>query len=121
MCPLSVSYFFSLLICQFMCLRQLHESNSSLVVASFSSTTSTSNLRKHLYNEHLEQWVTSCDALEINITAQAAFPAIKAFRQEPDDTLLESKRPKYSKDTFVEAILEFIVGDDQVCAFFLIS
>jgi hypothetical protein len=102
-----------------MCFRQVHESNSSHVVASFSSTTSTSNLRKHLYTEHLEQLVTSCDELSIKITAQAAIPAVKAFRQEPVDTPLESKRPKYSKDTFVEAILEFIIGDDQVCPHFL--
>jgi hypothetical protein len=120
-CPLPVSYFFPLLISQFMCFRQLHKSNPSLPVASFGSTTSTSNLRKHLYNEHLEQWVTSCDTLDIKITAQAAIPAVKAFRQEPVDTDLESKRPKYSKETFVEAIVEFIVGDDQVCAYFLIS
>jgi hypothetical protein len=75
-------------------------------------------MRKHLYNEHLEQWVTSCDELDIKITAQAAIPAVKAFRQEPVNTPLESKRPKYSKDTFVEAILEFIIGDDQVCPHF---
>jgi len=37
------------------------------------------------------------------------------------NTPLESECPKYSKEAFVEAILEFIVGDDQVCAYFLIS
>jgi hypothetical protein len=104
-----------------MCYRHIHESNPSHTVADFSLVTGTSNLRKHLYNEHLEQWVTSCDDLKIEITAQAAIPAVKKFRQEPVDTPLESERPEYSKEAFVEAILEFIVGDDQVCAYFPIS
>jgi len=69
----------------------------------------------------LEQWVTSCDNLGIEITAQVALPFVKKICQEPADTPLESECPKYSKEAFVEAILEFIVGDDQVCAYFLIS
>jgi hypothetical protein len=69
----------------------------------------------------LEQWVTSCDDLKIEITAKAAIPSVKSFRQEPADTPLESEHPKYSKAAFVEAILQFIVGDHQVCAYFLIS
>jgi len=37
------------------------------------------------------------------------------------DTPLQSECPEYFKEAFVEVILEFIVGDDQVCAYFLIS
>jgi hypothetical protein len=57
----------------------------------------------------LEQWVTSCDDLKIEITAQAAIPAVKKFHQEPVDTPLESECPEYLKEAFVEAILEFII------------
>ena len=121
MCTLPVSYIFDFLAFQFTCYRHVHESNLDHTVADFSLETSTSNLRKHLYNEHLDQWVTSCDNLGIEITTQAALPFVKKFRQEPADTPLESERPKYTKEAFVEAILEFIVGDDQVCAYFLIS
>jgi hypothetical protein len=120
MCTLRVSYIFDFLTFQFTCYRHVHESNPSHTVADFALTTGTSNLRKHLYNEHLEQWVTSCDDLKIEITAQAALPFVKKFRQEPAETPLESEHPEYSKEAFVEAILEFIVGDDQVCAYFLI-
>ena len=101
--------------------RHIHESKPTHTISTFSRTTGTSNLRKHLYNDHLEQWVTSCDDLKIEITAKAAIPLVKSFCQEPADTPLESECPKYSKEAFVEAILEFIVGDDQVCAYFLIS
>jgi len=50
-----------------------------------------------------------------------ALPFVKKFRQEPADPHLESEHPEYLKEAFVEAILEFIVGDDQVCAYFLLS
>ena len=62
----------------------------------------------------------SCDDLKIEITAQAALPFVRKFRQEPAKIPLESERPQYSKEAFVEAILDFIAGDDQVCAFFLL-
>jgi hypothetical protein len=77
--------------------------------------TSTSNLRKHLYSEHIEEWVTGCDDLKIKITAEAALPAVRKFRAEPEPTSLEAEHQEYTKEAFVEAILEFIVGDDQVC------
>jgi hypothetical protein len=57
----------------------------------------------------LEKWVTSCDDLKIEITAQAAIPAVKKFCQEPVDTPLESECPEYSKKAFVEAILELLL------------
>ena len=122
MYTLPVSYILDFLTCQFSCFRHVHVSNPSHRVAGFSLAMGTSNLQKHLYNEHLEQWVTSCDDLKIEITAQAALPFVKKFHQEPAETPLESELPQYSKkkEAFVEAILEFIVGDDQVCAFFLL-
>jgi len=111
MCTLPVSYIFDFLACQFTCYRHIHESNPDHTVSDFSLATSTSNLRKHLYNEHLEQWVTSCDNLGIEITAQAALPFVKKFLQEPADTPLESERPKYSKEAFVENIV--LAGDQH--------
>jgi len=68
-----------------------------------------------LYSEHIAEWVTSCDDLNIKITAQAALPAVCEFCNEPEPTSLEGERQEYTKEGFVEAILEFIVGDDQVC------
>jgi hypothetical protein len=53
--------------------------------------------------------------LKIKITAEAALPAVRKFRAEPEPTSLEAERQEYTKESFVEAILEFIVGDDQVC------
>jgi hypothetical protein len=94
--------------------RHAHGIDPAYRVSSFGTTTGTSNLRKHLFTDHLEQWVSSCDQLKIPITAKAALPEVQKFRNEPADTPLESERPDYSKSAFVDALVEFIVGDDQV-------
>jgi hypothetical protein len=53
--------------------------------------------------------------LKIKITAEAALPAIHKFCAEPEPTSLEAECQEYTREAFVEAILKFIVGDDQVC------
>lgn len=40
--------------------------------------------------------------------------AIREFRNQPAATPLESERPEYSKEAFIDAIVDFVVGDDQV-------
>ena len=67
----------------------------------------------------MEKWVTACDNLNISITSAAAIQAIKKFHQEPVDTSLEFEHTEYSKEAFVKEILHFIVGDNQVSAYFL--
>jgi hypothetical protein len=92
----------------------MHSTDPSHYVTDFSSTTSTSNLRKHLFTDHIEKWITSCEKLNIVITATAAVEAIRQFRKEPATTSLESERLQYSKEAFNDAVVDFIVGDDQV-------
>ena len=70
---------------------------------------------KRLFTDHIEKWIMSCEKLHISITAAAAVEAIRLFRKEPATTSLESERPKYSKEAFIDAVVDFIVGDDQVC------
>ena len=79
-------------------------------------TTSTGTLRKHLAGDHIEEWVTSCDNLDIKITAEGVLPAVHKFHTQPEPTSLEGECQEYTKEAFVEAVLEFIVGDDLVCA-----
>ncbi|KAF8238196.1 hypothetical protein L208DRAFT_1044510, partial [Tricholoma matsutake] len=62
---------------------------------------------------HIEEWVTGCNNLKIKITAEAALPAVHKFHAEPEHTSLEVEHQEYTKEAFVEAILKFIVGDDQ--------
>ena len=95
--------------------RQLKESTSDHKITTFGRSTSVSILRKHLYKNHIEQWVTTCDDLKIPITAKSAEEPVRIFRKEPVPTSLQAERPTYSKEAFIDAIVDFIVGDDQVC------
>jgi hypothetical protein len=94
--------------------RQACVANPSHHIATFGLTTSTSSLRKHLFSDHLEEWSTACDTRKIPITVPAAIEAIRKFRNEPGSTTLEAERPEYSKEAFIDAIVDFVVGDDQV-------
>ena len=96
--------------------RQLHQTDPKHDISVFKLTTGISNLHKHLFSVHIDQWVTCCDDLKISITAKDALAAIRKFRDEPPDTSLESECPEYSKERFIEALLEFVIGDDLVCA-----
>jgi hypothetical protein len=59
--------------------------------------------------------------MKIPITAKSALPAVREFLNEPADgsTPLESERQEYSKTAFVDAIVDFVVADDQVCVYFI--
>jgi hypothetical protein len=80
----------------------------------FSSTTSTGVLRRHLYENHIGLWLKGCADQGIDITAQEAQPAIQAYHNAPEASQLEVMRPPYSKEAFFDALVEFIVADDQV-------
>jgi hypothetical protein len=62
----------------------------------------------------LDSWVSACDDLKIEITAQEAQPILQNFRNLPKKTSLEDSRPDFSQETFVDALVEFVVADDQV-------
>jgi hypothetical protein len=42
-------------------------------------------------------------------------PAVHEFCDEPEPTSLEGECQGYTREGFAEAILEFIVGNNQVC------
>ena len=96
--------------------RQIKATNPDYDVAHFGLATRTGILRCHLYENHLDLWVTACDKLKIMITVKDTQPAIAAFHQEPSKTCLETARTEYSKEAFLNtnALAEFIVADDQV-------
>ena len=53
-------------------------------------------------------------------TAKDALEAIWQFNNQPPLAPSNSnERPEYSKEGFTEAIVEFIVGDDQVYSYLL--
>ncbi|KAG1856571.1 hypothetical protein C8R48DRAFT_570968, partial [Suillus tomentosus] len=83
---------------------------------SYSPTTTTGVLRRHLYEIHADMWIAACDQLKIVITAKCAQPAIGLYRKHHSGTRgpVNDNIPHaaFSPAAFVDAILEFVVGDD---------
>jgi hypothetical protein len=86
-------------------------------VAAFGLKTATSTLRKHLAVEHPNDWISTCDKEHIEIKAYGVQEFIAKYRQEkgeqPPDAEGRPRQP-YSREGFVDAIVEWIVTDDQV-------
>ncbi|KAJ7730099.1 hypothetical protein DFH07DRAFT_756418, partial [Mycena maculata] len=86
----------------------------------FSKNTSTGVLRKHLYENHLDVWVAGCDQLKISIKAKEAKQYLDDYWARKQQTTAGASEPEppeprtqFSQEAFVDAIVEFIVGDDQ--------
>lgn len=88
----------------------------------FGNDTSTSTLRAHLFNNHIGLWVEGCDKSKISITAEAAKGPVAHYRASKGQgfsvPLSSGGRPddirEFSYETFVDAITQFIIADDQV-------
>lgn len=86
----------------------------------YGASTASGTKRKHLFTVHLDDWVSSCDDLKIKITAKEAQPFVHEYRarqgQPSSFTRLQdvNEIPPFSNDTFIDAIVDFIVADDQV-------
>ena len=80
----------------------------------YGAKTATSTNRKHLTSCHLEAWVMACKRRNISIKNEAAQRAAEGI--QPDSADRYPRKP-YSKEAFVDSIVEFIVGDDLVCSF----
>lgn len=104
-------------------IRQEHSIHPHIKVRPFNKSTGTTVLRNHLASEHVSSWVNTCDKFNILITARVSQKAVSDYRQKrgqshaPSDS---SQAPppvirEYSRETFVDAIVEWIVADDQVC------
>ncbi|KAF8180256.1 hypothetical protein K438DRAFT_1976772 [Mycena galopus ATCC 62051] len=99
---------------------QQHAANPHVGTTKFAKSTSSGVLRKHLYEHHINAWVEGCDKLKIPIEAKEAARFVDAYRvhkhqksSSTSDSKPGKKRTPFYKDAFVDAIVEFIVGDDQ--------
>lgn len=91
--------------------RELHAANKNHHVSHFSVRTSTGPIRSHLNLHHHDSWVKTCHELGIKIK----LPGIQGTINE--DGIIDDggcpRRP-FSPENFVDALVEFIVGDDMV-------
>ena len=66
---------------------------------------------------HADSWIGGCDKLGIEITAKVAQSTIRLYRHRRGQAFKESNpsaRTPYSPEAFVDAIVDFIISDDQV-------
>ncbi|KAJ7898286.1 hypothetical protein B0H14DRAFT_2332277, partial [Mycena olivaceomarginata] len=101
--------------------RQQHATDAHIGTTKFVKLTSTGVLRKHLYEHHIDAWVEGCDQLKIPINAKEAARFVDAYRvhkhQKTGNTSNSEpgkERRPFSQEAFVDAIVESIVGDNQV-------
>jgi hypothetical protein len=94
--------------------RQIHITDLSHRVAKFGLKTATRPLCCHLYENHTDAWIADCEQLRITIKSKEALDFIAEFCEAgpmgPDPNTCKP----YLKEAFVDAIIEWIVGDDQV-------
>lgn len=90
------------------------------MVTRYGKKTSTSVRRSHLRDAHPDTWIAGCDKLGIDITAKSAQPAVRDYRRRhhqaspADSASPDDLRKHFTREAFVDAIVDFIVSDDQV-------
>ena len=94
--------------------RHKHASGNRKNIHSFGLNTGTTTLRRHLVSEHIGDWVTSCDKLGIEITAEMVAKEVANFRGESEQPEYgTNKKPEcrnYLREAFVDAILAWVVA-----------
>jgi hypothetical protein len=95
--------------------RELNTADATHPIAKFGLRTATGTLRKHLQSLHLAAWVQECDVMGITIKTNAAQLAAEGLRGLDTAAWADLKsRTPYTNEGFVDAIVEFIIGDDIV-------
>ena len=108
--------------------RKAHAIDTNYEIVHYSKPTSTTVLHKHLCDCHVNTWISSCTELNINITAKAAQSTVNAywrkyegFSQPTEGNGAEHICQTYSQEAFLDALVDFIVSDDQVWTFAAIA
>lgn len=97
--------------------RQEKKTNPQIEVKDFSWKTGSTVCRNHLVDRHLGTWVVVCDKLRLPIVAPAVQTAVNNYRQRQGTYHMDDGTPQsrpFTQEAFVDAIMEFIIADDQV-------
>ena len=107
-----------------------HSHRKKAVPGHYDMSCSTTTLRRHLANNHWEVWITSCReaGIEITSTSKEVCRALDRFEQRhghrhgDNMVTVDGTFPvyrTYTPKTFLDALIKWIVADDQVCSFCL--
>jgi hypothetical protein len=100
--------------------RQKQAIDPTFVVQTYGPKTGTTVLRAHLCNEHMGHWVEGCDKFKIPINAKLFQGRVDEYRKQNGGSQARQEDPTlptraYSREAFIDAIVEWIIADDQVC------
>jgi hypothetical protein len=73
-----------------------------------------------LYTQHIEKWISECERLQLTIRAKDALEAIAKFQGTRVESQTE-QRLKFTQESFINALAEFIVATDQVYSYIFYS
>jgi len=77
-------------------------------------------LQRHLFTQHSKEWASECERLQLKIRAKDALEAIAKFQGTTAESLTE-QRPRFTQESFINALAEFIVASDQVYLYIFYS
>lgn len=88
----------------------------------YSNAVGTDGLWQHLKCNHLKEWVEGCAALNIPLTTDAGKAALQEYNERYGTaarttftaSMNDDARIPFTKDNFVDALMIWIVADDQV-------
>lgn len=90
----------------------------TVALKKYAFRTSTTVLRGHLYRCHLAEWVQGCDDRKLKINGKEAQAMVADYRQkngQSSNLIRQESNPQhFTKENFIQAIIKFIVSDDQV-------
>jgi hypothetical protein len=91
----------------------LHEENPASKVHQYSKTTASGTLRTHLFKSHQDEWVSECQRLNIEPRGKEGEEALANFMGLPVQRQAEARTP-FSQVAFLDALVQLIVGTNQV-------
>lgn len=96
--------------------RQIKTTDPNYEISTYAKETATGTLRTHLCKRHGSDWVSGCEQHKIPIksTSELVRRVVQQFHGTTGTGPSARPRKPFSKEAFVDAIVEFIVADDQV-------
>ena len=105
-----------------------HHLHKKTIPGHYDASCSTTTLHRHLANDHWEAWIMSCNKahIEITSTSKEVRRALDKFewKHGRGDNVITSDGSfpvyrTYTPKAFLDAIVKWIIADDQVCLFCL--
>ena len=93
--------------------RKCHQNNHSIKVHPYAESTASGPLHAHLLNHHAQEWVEACQEQNIALRGKEGEEALAKVSGVPVNCQAEVQAP-FTQDNFLDALVQFIVGTDQV-------